>query len=90
MWGRGTDKDSPRWGAQRRHRRHCHPAVANTEAEHTVGRVNKVVLVLLAIFLPPLAVYLKTKSTKDTVISLILSFLFWVPGVLFALWKVLV
>ncbi len=90
MWGRGTDKDSPRWGARRRHRRQCHPAVANGTAEHSVGRVNKVVLVLLAIFLPPLAVYLKTKSTKDTVISLILSFLFWVPGVLFALWKVLV
>ena len=51
--------------------------------------MNKILLIILAILLPPLAVYLKTKSGKDTIISLILSFFFWVPGVIYALWKVL-
>ncbi len=57
--------------------------------KHTLAPVNKIILILLAIFLPPLAVYLKTKSGKDTVISLVLSLVFWFPGVLFALGKVL-
>ncbi len=52
--------------------------------------MNKVVLIILAIFIPPLAVYLKTKSGKDTIINLILCFVFWIPGVIHALWKVLV
>jgi uncharacterized membrane protein YqaE (UPF0057 family) len=65
------------------------PTVATGSRVHTLGVVNKVILILLAVFLPPLAVYLKTKSGKDTVISLVLSLVFWFPGVLFALWKVL-
>ena len=44
--------------------------------------MNTVILVLLAILLPPLAVYLKTKSGKQTVINIILCFFFWVPGIL--------
>jgi uncharacterized membrane protein YqaE (UPF0057 family) len=52
--------------------------------------MNKIVLIILAIILPPLAVYLKTKSGKDTIINLILCLLFWLPGVIHALWKVLV
>jgi uncharacterized membrane protein YqaE (UPF0057 family) len=51
--------------------------------------MNTVVLIILAILLPPLAVYLKTKSAKDTIINLILCFLFWIPGVLHALYLVL-
>ena len=51
--------------------------------------MNKVVLIILAILLPPLAVYLKTKSAKDTIINVILCFLFWIPGVLHALYLVL-
>ena len=35
--------------------------------------MNKIVLIILAIFLPPLAVYLKTNSGKDTIINLILD-----------------
>jgi len=38
--------------------------------------MSKVILIILAILLPPLAVYLKTKSAKDTIINLILCFLF--------------
>ena len=51
--------------------------------------MSTVILILLAILLPPLAVYLKTKSAKDTIINLILCFLFWIPGVLHALYLVL-
>jgi uncharacterized membrane protein YqaE (UPF0057 family) len=51
--------------------------------------MSKVVLIILAILLPPLAVYLHTKSGKDTVINLILCFLFWIPGVLHALYLIL-
>lgn len=48
--------------------------------------MSKVVLVILAILLPPLAVYLKTNSGKSTILNLILCFLFWLPGVLHALY----
>jgi uncharacterized membrane protein YqaE (UPF0057 family) len=48
--------------------------------------MNKVILIILAILLPPLAVYLKTKSAKDTIINLILSLFFWLPGVIHALY----
>ncbi len=51
--------------------------------------MSKVILIILAILLPPLAVYLKTKSGKDTIINLILCFLFWIPGVLHALYLIL-
>lgn len=51
--------------------------------------MNPVILVILAIFIPPLAVYLKTKSGKDTLINVVLCILFWFPGVIHALWKVL-
>ncbi len=51
--------------------------------------MSTVILIILAILLPPLAVYLKTKSAKDTIINLILCFLFWIPGVLHALYLVL-
>jgi uncharacterized membrane protein YqaE (UPF0057 family) len=51
--------------------------------------MNKLILVLLSIFLPPLAVYLKTKSLKDTLINVVLCFLFFVPAILHALYFVL-
>ena len=51
--------------------------------------MNKIVLIILSLFIPPLAVYLKTNSGKDTVITLVLWCLGVLPGVVFALWKVL-
>lgn len=51
--------------------------------------MSKIVLVILALFLPPLAVYLKTSSGKSTIINVVLCFLFWIPGVIHALWTVL-
>jgi uncharacterized membrane protein YqaE (UPF0057 family) len=51
--------------------------------------MSKIILIILAILLPPLAVFLKTQSGKDTIINVILCFLFWLPAVLHALWVVL-
>jgi uncharacterized membrane protein YqaE (UPF0057 family) len=51
--------------------------------------MSKVVLIVLAILLPPLAVYLKTNSGKQTIINVILCFLFWIPAVLHALYLIL-
>jgi uncharacterized membrane protein YqaE (UPF0057 family) len=51
--------------------------------------MSKLILIILAILLPPLAVYLATKSGKNTVINIILCIFFWVPGILHALYLVL-
>ena len=50
----------------------------------------QVALIILAIFLPPIAVYMKTKSNKDTLINLALWILtFGIAGVIHGLWVVL-
>jgi Uncharacterized homolog of Blt101 len=47
---------------------------------------DQVLLAILAILLPPLAVYLKEGEVNSRFwISLILTLLFWIPGVIFAL-----
>lgn len=51
--------------------------------------MNKLLLVIIAILLPPLAVFLKTSSAKTTLLNLILCIFFWIPGVLHALWTIL-
>ena len=50
---------------------------------------NKIILILLAIFLPPLAVFLKNGAGKDLVINIVLCLFFYVPGILHSLWVVL-
>lgn len=59
------------------------------KADKRAGRVtetDQVLLAILAILLPPLAVYLKEgEITSKFWISLILTLLFWIPGVIFAL-----
>jgi len=58
------------------------------KAARKAGRVSEVdtwVLVLLAILLPPLAVYLHQGEINSKFwISIILTLLFWIPGVIFA------
>ncbi len=49
---------------------------------------NKIVQVILAIILPPLAVYLKKGGGKDLIINIVLCFVFYVPAILHALWIV--
>jgi uncharacterized membrane protein YqaE (UPF0057 family) len=64
--------------------------IAKTSVVISLPRMdNKIVLIILAIFLPPLAVFLKTSNAKTTIINLILCFLFWIPGVIHALITVL-
>ena len=51
--------------------------------------MNKVVLIILAIILPPVAVFLQKGAGKDLVINIVLCLLGFLPGVLHALWLVL-
>lgn len=48
--------------------------------------MNKIVLIILAILLPPVAVFLKSGVGKDLLINIVLCLLFFVPGVVHALW----
>jgi len=43
---------------------------------------------LVAIFLPPLAVFLKTGCNADFLINIGLSILGWIPGVIHAWWVI--
>lgn len=47
--------------------------------------VNKILLVILAFLLPPLAVGLHSGLGKNFIINLILTLIFWLPGVIHAL-----
>ncbi|UPQ89633.1 YqaE/Pmp3 family membrane protein [Vibrio sinaloensis] len=48
--------------------------------------MNKLVMIILCIFLPPVAVFLDKGLGKDFLINLILTFFFFVPGAIHALW----
>ncbi len=50
--------------------------------------MKKVVLIVLALLLPPVAVFLKSGVGKDLLISAVLSLLFFFPGVVHAVWIV--
>jgi uncharacterized membrane protein YqaE (UPF0057 family) len=44
--------------------------------------VDTIILVIIAFFLPPLAVYLHQNAcNQTTIIDLILTILFWLPGI---------
>ena len=47
---------------------------------------NKIVAIILSIFLPPVAVFLKKGAGKDLIINIVLCLLFFIPGVIHALW----
>jgi uncharacterized membrane protein YqaE (UPF0057 family) len=49
---------------------------------------NKIILIILALLLPPLAVFLKQGAGQSLIISIVLSFFFYIPGILYALWIV--
>ncbi|QDE32907.1 MULTISPECIES: YqaE/Pmp3 family membrane protein [Shewanella] len=50
---------------------------------------NKLLLVILAILLPPVAVLLKKGMGKDLLINILLCIFFFIPGLIHALWVVL-
>lgn len=49
---------------------------------------NKLLLAIIAIFLPPLTAYLKVGFDKHFFINILLCLLGFVPGILHALWLV--
>ncbi|GIU52454.1 MULTISPECIES: YqaE/Pmp3 family membrane protein [Shewanella] len=49
---------------------------------------NKLLLIVIAILLPPVAVFLKKGMGKDLLINIILCLLFFVPGLIHAIWVV--
>ena len=51
--------------------------------------MNKTLLVILAILLPPVAVFLNNGAGKDLLINIVLCLFFYVPGIFHALWLVL-
>ncbi|MCH2457889.1 YqaE/Pmp3 family membrane protein [Henriciella barbarensis] len=44
------------------------------------------VQILLSIFLPPIAVFLKAGVGLQLIINIVLCFFFWLPAVIHALW----
>lgn len=50
--------------------------------------MNKIVLIILAILLPPVAVFLHKGAGKDLLINVLLCFILFIPGALHALWLV--
>ena len=50
---------------------------------------NKIVLIILAIIIPPVAVFLKKGVGKHLIINIILCILFYLPGIIHGLWIVL-
>ncbi|KAK5057837.1 hypothetical protein LTR84_011838 [Exophiala bonariae] len=49
---------------------------------------SDVLLYFLALFLPPLAVFLKTGCDSNFFINILLSILGWLPGVIHAWWVI--
>ena len=74
-----TELSKDSWSAQKENK------------SNSLFAVELIILVLLAFLLPPLAVYLSEGSWNTRCwISLILTLLFWIPGIIFALYVVLV
>jgi uncharacterized membrane protein YqaE (UPF0057 family) len=48
-----------------------------------------IILIIIAIFIPPLAVFLMSGLGRDFWINLILTILFWAPGVIHAIFLAL-
>ena len=49
----------------------------------------KLVKIILSILLPPLAAFMQVGLTTQFWVNVILTVLFWLPGVIHALWLVL-
>ena len=48
--------------------------------------MNKMLLIIIVIVLPPLAVFLKYRAGSDLLINIVLCLFFYVPGIRHALW----
>ena len=54
--------------------------------KNKVTQMNKILMIIIAILLPPLAVFLHKGAGKDLVINIVLCLIFYIPGILHALW----
>ncbi|WP_371186755.1 YqaE/Pmp3 family membrane protein [Thalassotalea maritima] len=50
--------------------------------------MNKLLLIVLAILLPPVAVFLNNGVGKHLLLNIILCLFFYIPGIIHALWLV--
>jgi uncharacterized membrane protein YqaE (UPF0057 family) len=50
--------------------------------------MNKLLLIILAILLPPVAVFLKSGADKHLLINIVLCLFFYVPGIIHSLYVV--
>lgn len=50
--------------------------------------MDRLLFIILAVLLPPVAVLLKKGLGKDFIINLILSLIFLVPGIIHAIWVI--
>ncbi len=58
------------------------------DGKHSLKRdyMNKLVLIILCVLLPPLGVFFAKGVGKDLLINIVLTLFFWVPGMIHALW----
>lgn len=49
---------------------------------------NRLLSIIIAIFLPPVAVFMKKGVGEDLLINIILCMMMYVPGIIHALWLV--
>jgi len=47
---------------------------------------NKLIQIILAVILPPVAVFLKKGVGQDLIINIVLCIFFWIPGIIHAVW----
>ncbi|BBB24964.1 YqaE/Pmp3 family membrane protein [Amphritea japonica] len=50
---------------------------------------NKLILIILAILLPPIAVFMKAGAGLQLIINIVLCLFFYIPGIIHALWLAL-
>jgi uncharacterized membrane protein YqaE (UPF0057 family) len=50
--------------------------------------MNKTVLIVLAVLLPPVAVFMNKGVGKDLLINVVLCLFFFVPGIIHAVWLI--
>lgn len=50
--------------------------------------MNKILLIILSLLIPPLAVFLVSGFNKTLLINVVLCFIFFIPGVIHALYVV--
>ncbi|OEF16460.1 YqaE/Pmp3 family membrane protein [Aliivibrio logei] len=48
--------------------------------------MNKLVLIILCVLLPPVGVFFAKGVGKDLLINIILTVFLWIPGVIHGLW----